>query len=495
MTFSSNNSNPLPLQQSKIVPIILAGGIGSRLWPLSRENHPKPFIRLDNQSLIQKTYLRAVSIAGVTEVVTVTNRDLFFYTKDEYNEVQAESVSHAFILEPFGRNSAAAIALAGQYVKEKHGNDAILLILPADQLIDKPDAFKKAVDQAVTLALEGKLLTFGIKPDSPNTGYGYIEAENNSVRRFIEKPHLEQAKEYLAAGHYFWNSGMFCMRTHDILDEMDLHCPAISSGSHHCIKNAKISKGENWIQIEIQGQDFNKIEDISIDYAIFEKSNKVAVVPCDIGWSDIGSWSEFGQLYPSDKDGNHILGETALEAVQNCIIHSEERLVAGIGLNNIIIADTSDAVLVADRRYVQDVRKIVKQLKNREHKSYKHFPTVHRPWGTYTILQEGDGFKLKRIEVKPGAALSLQSHQHRSEHWIVVEGIAKITNGDQITMLEHNQSTYIPVGNKHRLENPGNDLLVLIEVQCGTYLGEDDIVRYEDKYKRIERAEDNTCLA
>ena len=470
--------------------MILAGGVGSRLWPLSREAHPKPFIRLnDGLSLIQKTLLRAAAIDHVPEVITVTNRELFFYTKDDYEAVVSGEIFHTFLLEPFGRNSSAAIGLAAHHVKEKYGDNSILLILPADHLIDNQSAFSEAVQQAIILAEQGRLVTFGIKPNAPKTGYGYIETENNEeksnkVKRFVEKPDLELAKQYLAAGNYFWNSGMFCMAAGTILEEMDQLCTDIATQTRVCLQTTNCYENDNWLQLEIKSSAFEPVRDISIDYAVFEKSDKVAVVPCDIGWSDIGSWIEFGELHAKDQANNHVYGEAVLEDVQNSIVHAGQRLVTGLGLEDLIIADTQDALLVAHRDRAQDVRKIVKTLQAKQHPSYKYFPTVHRPWGSYTVLQEDPSFKLKRIEVKTGAALSLQSHKYRSEHWVVVSGTARITNGDQIFDLESNQSTYIPVGNKHRLENKGKEVLVVIEVQCGSYLGEDDIVRYEDAYGR-----------
>jgi len=477
------------LKNPKIIPVILAGGVGSRLWPLSREAHPKPFIKLDDgESLIQKAYLRALDIPGVEEVLTVTNRDLFFYTKDEYEQagVQTGGIFNSFILEPFGRSSSAAIGLAAHYVKQKYGDDCILLIFPADHLIQNQAAFLLAINQAIELACQENLLvTFGIQPDSPQTGYGYIHAEGCWVKSFVEKPDLETAKEYLAQGNYFWNSGMFCLKVNLILQEMENFCPEILTGTLNCLKNASVSNGKNWSQLEISEQSFKTIPEISIDYAVFEKSKNIGIIACDIGWSDIGSWIEFGALHPRDKNNNHVFGQALLEKTKNCIVHGENnRFIATLGLNNLIIADTPDALLIADQSEAQNIKNIVSILKAKNHPSYKLFPTVHRPWGSYTVLQESEFFKLKRIEVKPGAALSLQSHAHRSEHWIVVQGEARVTNGDQILNLTANQSTYIPIGFKHRLENPENNLLVLIEVQCGDYLGEDDIVRYQDQYGR-----------
>ncbi len=480
-----------PLNQQKtILPVILAGGVGSRLWPLSRATHPKPFIKLDDgQSLIQKTYLRACDIENVKEIITVTNRELFFYTKDEYADIASSNLHQSFLLEPFGRNSTAAIATAAHYAKQKYQDDCLLLILPADHLIDNQASFIQAVMQACDLASEDKLVTFGIKPDAPKTSFGYIEADGVSVKRFVEKPDAETAQTYLDSGNFFWNSGMFCMSARVILTEMQSLCPDIASNALKSLENAENSTGAGWSQAELNAEYFEKIEDISIDYSIFEKSENVVMVPCDIGWSDIGSWNEFGALHPQDAAGNHICGEVMLDDVTNCIVHSESRLVAGLGLDNLIIADTVDALLIAHKDSAQDVRKIVGKLKANGNSRYQLFPTVHRPWGTYTVLLEGEGFKLKRIEVKPGGRLSLQSHKHRNEHWVIVSGIAKITNGDKILELNYNQSTYIPVGNKHRLENTTEEMLTLIEVQCGNYLGEDDIIRYEDTYGRVACSE------
>lgn len=469
-----------------VLPVILSGGVGSRLWPLSRESHPKPFIKLsDNQSLIQKAYSRVASIVGAgKEILTVTNRELFFYTKDEYDELKEFDVFNSFILEPFGRNSAAAIALAAHYAQHKYGEDCVLVVLPADHLIENQDLFIQAVEKAVAMAQQDKLVTFGIKPTCPHTGYGYIEANGHDVLRFVEKPDLDAAMQYLNAGTFFWNAGMFCMKPKTILSEMRMYCEALVDETKKCFINAQKTEAVNLSQIEISAQDFDKVDDISIDYAVFEKSENVAVVPCDIGWSDIGSWIEFGQIHPKDCDNNHIYGEAVLENTKNCIIHSEQRLVAGVGLENLIISDTQDALLVAHRDHAQEVRKITKTLKAKNHDAYNLFPMMHRPWGSYTTLMQGAGFKIKKIEVKPEAELSLQSHKHRSEHWVVVSGIASVVNGEQMLTLKHNQSTYIPAGHKHKLINSGQEPLVLIEVQCGSYLEEDDIVRYSDIYGR-----------
>lgn len=471
----------------KLIPTILCGGAGSRLWPVSRELHPKPFIRLaDGQSLLQKAWLRGAMQPGVSEILTVTNRELFFKTRDEYAEVTAgKDCFNSFILEPFGRNTAAAVAAAALHVANAHGPNALLLVLAADHLIvDKP-AFAAAVVTAVELAEQGKLVTFGIQPQAPETGYGYIEADGNVVRRFVEKPKLEQAKEYVASGRYLWNSGMFCFAAGTVLREMEQHCSEILAAARHCMDQSHRAEGSNFSQIELQPEAFAKVPDDSIDYALMEKAKGVAVVPCNVGWSDIGSWRAMGELTDADENGNRIEGKALLHDVSDCYIRSDERLVGAVGLKDIIVVDTPDALLIADGKRAQDVKHLYARLKAQGHEAYKLHRTVHRPWGTYTVLEEGPRFKIKRIVVKPGASLSLQMHHHRSEHWIVVSGMAKVVNGTKELFVSTNESTFIPAGHQHRLENPGVLELVMIEVQSGEYLGEDDIVRFQDNYGRV----------
>jgi len=472
----------------KLIPTILCGGAGSRLWPVSRELHPKPFIRLaDGQSLLQKAWLRGVALPDVAETLTVTNRELFFKTEDEYREVagtQYKDLANSFILEPFGRNTAPAIAAAALQVAASHGEDTLLLVLAADHLITDQPAFAQAVAQAMRLAAQGKLVTFGIQPEAPETGYGYIEADGNTVLRFVEKPSPEKAQEYVESGNYLWNSGMFCFSAVTMLREMQLHCPNILAATRACLEQSRRAQGKSYTQIELDPETFGRVPDDSIDYAVMEKSKNVAVVPCSIGWSDIGSWSALGDLTAPDAQGNRIEGEVILHDVSNCYIQSNQRIVGAIGINNLIIIDTPDAVLVADRNRVQDVKLLYTRLKAQGHETHRLHTTVHRPWGTYTVLEEGPHFKIKRIVVKPAASLSLQMHHHRSEHWIVVSGMANVVNGDQEIFVNTNESTYIPAGHKHRLENPGVVDLVMIEVQSGEYLGEDDIVRFDDIYGR-----------
>jgi mannose-1-phosphate guanylyltransferase / mannose-6-phosphate isomerase len=468
-----------------LLPIILCGGAGSRLWPVSRESHPKPFIRLaDGESLLQKAFLRAVALPGVKEVLTVTNRDLFFKTEDDFREVNAKAHATSFILEPFGRNTAAAIATAALHTAKVHGEQTVMLVLAADHLIADQAAFATAVEAAQTLALAGKVVTFGVHPLTPETGYGYIEADGDKVVRFVEKPSLEKAREYLASGRFVWNSGMFCFTAGTILKEMQQHCPEILGAAAACMENSPSAEGKDGAQVRLEPASFGAVPELSFDYAVMEKCEHAAVVRCDIGWTDVGSWTALSDLSPADASGNRVEGEALLLDVQNCYLRGGDRLIGAVGVNDLIVIDTPDALLIANRERAQDVKQIFAELKSRGHETYKVHRTVHRPWGTYSVLLEGPRFKIKRIEVKPGASLSLQMHHHRNEHWVVVSGMAKVVNGEQTFFVSTNQSTYIPAGHKHRLENPGVVELVMIEVQSGEYLGEDDIVRFEDIYGR-----------
>lgn len=470
-----------------LIPIILSGGAGTRLWPVSRESHPKPFMKLpDGQSLLQKTFARAAALDGVGEVLTITNREHYFKSRDEYQSAKKSfpGVTDTFLLEPFGRNTAAAIVLGAMSVAEAHGGDALMLVLPADHLIDDQAAFAAAVKQAAGLAEQGNLVTFGIVPDAPETGFGYIEADGQVVKRFVEKPSYEAAQEYVDSGRYLWNSGMFCFKAGTVLEQFKIHAPAIYEHALPCWEATRNKTQGNMPMMEIDPESFAAIPENSIDYAVMEKSDVVMVVPGRFGWSDIGSWNAISDLTIPDDAGNRVVGEAVLVDVGNSFIQSEGRMVAAIGLDNLLIIDTPDALLVADRARAQDVKKVVQQLKLMNHDSHKLHRTVARPWGTYTVLEEGKNFKIKRIVVKPGAALSLQMHYHRSEHWVVVSGTASIVNNDKNMLVRTNESTYIPAGHKHRLENPGLTDLIMIEVQSGEYLGEDDIVRFDDVYGR-----------
>ncbi len=440
----------------------------------------------DGQSLLQKTFSRAAALGGVSEVLTITNREYYFKSRDEYQPVRKNlpSVADTFLLEPFGRNTAAAIALGALKVAAEQGDEAVLLVLPADHLIEDHGAFATAVKQAEDFAKSGRLVTFGIVPGAPETGFGYIEAEGHVVKRFVEKPSYETALEYVSSGRYLWNSGMFCFKAGAILEQLKLHAPEIYQHAQQCWEATRAANPNNTAMVEIDPETFSAIPENSIDYAVMEKSDKVDVVPGSFGWSDIGSWNAISELSVPDNAGNRVIGEAVLVDVGNSFIQSDGRMVAAIGLDNIMIVDTPDALLVADRGHAQDVKKVVQQLKLMNHDSHKLHRTVARPWGAYTVLEESPNFKIKRIVVKPGAALSLQMHYHRSEHWVVVSGTASIVNDDKEMLVRTNESTYIPAGHKHRLVNPGLTDLVMIEVQSGEYLGEDDIVRFDDVYGR-----------
>jgi mannose-1-phosphate guanylyltransferase len=485
---------------ARLIPVIISGGAGTRLWPVSREAHPKPFMKLaDGQSLLKKTFLRALALSDVNEVLTVTSRETYFQTEDEYrgSNVTDERIATRYVLEPFGRNTAPAITAAALCLQDTFGPTATMLVLPADHVIADQDAFAGAVAMAIKLAQCGNLVTFGIKPDCPETGFGYIETgtmlesaagvsgpEGFSVKRFVEKPSIEVAEQYVASPRFLWNSGMFCFMVGAFLEEMRSHAPEVVESVQACLRASRSVSGDRTSVIELEASSFGDVPDISIDYALMEKSPKVAVVACRIGWSDVGSWSAVAGLSKEDRCGNRVTGEALLHDVANCYIQSGGRVVGAVGVENLIIVDTPDALLVADRSRAQDVKFIAQKLKQSGHAAYKAHRQVHRPWGTYTVIEEGSRFKIKRIVVKPGASLSLQMHHHRSEHWIVVSGTARVVNGTSDLLVATNESTFIPAGHRHRVANPGVVSLVMIEVQSGDYLGEDDIVRFEDSYGR-----------
>jgi mannose-1-phosphate guanylyltransferase/mannose-6-phosphate isomerase len=471
-----------------LIPVILSGGAGTRLWPISREAHPKPFMRLpDGEGLLQKTLKRSAQLAGVSKVLTITNRDYYFHTRDEYAEMElGHAVDFTYILEPCGRNTAPAIAMAALVLQQYE--DAMMLVLPADHMIEKQQAFATAVASAVDLAQQDYLVTFGIQPNTPETGYGYIkkgkvldkQQHTYAVASFVEKPNLATANEYLESGDYLWNSGMFCFKPDAYLRALEASAPEMYAAVIACWEASE----KNVQPTELNADCFSTIPADSIDYAVMEKADAVAVVACDIGWSDVGSWDAISALSPADDLGNRMVGGAMMINTRNTYIHSEDRLVATLGVEDLIIVDTPDALLISDRDHVQDVKKIVEKLKADGNEIFRYHRTVHRPWGTYTTLEEGYRFKIKRIVVKPGSSLSLQMHHHRNEHWIVVSGTAEVVNGEESFLLHTNHSTYIPAGHQHRLSNPGICDLVMIEVQSGEYLGEDDIVRFEDVYGR-----------
>jgi mannose-1-phosphate guanylyltransferase/mannose-6-phosphate isomerase len=469
----------------KLIPTILCGGAGARLWPVSREMHPKPFMRVDGtQSLLQQTCLRAARLPGVAEVLTVANRELYFKIQDEYRELGDALPPLAYLLETEGRNTAPAVAAAALRVAGTHGEDALMLVLPADHLVSDQPAFEAAVGEAVSAAQGGRIVTFGIRPDAPETAYGYIEFDGARVLGFVEKPPLEKARACVASGRYLWNAGMFCFTAGAMLREMRRHCPDIVAGAAEALEHARVEHGAAGRALALDPERFARMRAVSVDYAVMEKSTELAVVPCSFGWSDVGSWDALSARVKPDAAGNRVEGEALLHDVSNCYIRSEGRLIGAVGVDNLVVIDTPDALLIADRARAQDVKNLYAELKAAGHASHRVHRTVYRPWGTYTVLEEGKGFKIKRVEMKPGAALSLQLHHHRSEHWVVVSGTARVVNGERELTVQPNESTFIPAGVKHRLANPGAIDLVLIEVQSGDYLGEDDIVRFEDNYGR-----------
>ncbi|WP_137971767.1 mannose-1-phosphate guanylyltransferase/mannose-6-phosphate isomerase [Pseudomonas sp. F(2018)] len=474
-----------------LIPCIIAGGAGTRLWPISREARPKPFMRLpDGESLLQKTFLRAARLQGVERLMTVTNRELLFSTQDDYRAVNTGALALDFLLEPCGRNTAPAIAIAALHAQNQYGDDCQLLILPADHLIQDETAFAGAVAQARRLAAAGHLVTFGIQLTRAETGYGYIEAgaalgtDGLQVARFVEKPDASTAQQYLDSGRYLWNAGMFCLQVDTLLRELERYAPDVLDIARSSLDASPLLQGSGCLQRELPLEHFGKAPDISIDYALMERSSQVAVVPCSLGWNDIGSWQTLRELLPSDDAGNQVRGEAILHEVSNCYIDSPDRLIGAVGVHNLIVVDTPDALLIADAERSQDVKHIALELKKQGHETYRLHRTVNRPWGTYSVIEEGPRFKIKRIVVCPGASLSLQMHHHRSEHWVVVSGMARVINGERDFLLDTNESTFIPAGHSHRLSNPGVIDLVMIEVQSGEYLGEDDIVRFEDIYGR-----------
>ena len=466
-----------------LIPIILSGGAGTRLWPVSREAHPKPFMRIaGGKSLLTQTFDRALAVSNHMAPLIVTNRDYYFLSRDD---LAAQDVQGRYLLEPSGRNTTPAIAMAALWAYSQK-KDACLLVMPADHLIKDTPTFYAAVQQAQTLARDGYLVLFGVRPTGPETGFGYIEMGSavtpyaNAVARFVEKPNAVTAAQYLAQGNYVWNSGMFCFTAETIIKALQEHHPKLLDAARAV-----------WAETKIDGNkmdlpdSFNDLENISIDYAVMEKAHNIAVIPGNFDWSDIGAWSAVADACSADSQGNTVSGDNIIIDSRNTHIENNDRLVAAIGLDDLLIIDTPDALLVAHKSKSQEVKQVVSQLKASQHAAHKHHKTVSRPWGTYTVLEESPGFKIKRIVVRPGASLSLQMHHHRSEHWVVVTGVAEVQNGEQLIVLNANQSTYIPAGSKHRLSNLGETDLSLIEVQCGHYLGEDDIVRFDDVYGRV----------
>jgi mannose-1-phosphate guanylyltransferase/mannose-6-phosphate isomerase len=471
-----------------LIPVILSGGAGTRLWPLSRELYPKQLLALTGErTMIQETALRLVGLSAGAPVV-VCNEAHRFLVAEQLRQLGIEP--QAVVLEPVGRNTAPAIALAAHAALKAAGptadTDPLLLILPADHVIRDVGAFQKAVHVALGAAQrEGRLVSFGVVPTAPETGYGYIQRGSASgalfqIARFVEKPSAALASEFLASGDYYWNSGMFLFGARRYLEELERLAPEIARACAEAFTAAKADLDFTRVDKRL----FEACPADSIDYAVMEKTSDAVVVPMSAGWSDVGSWAALYQASEADARGNVLRGDVICEASQGCYLYSESRLVAAVGLKNHVVVETKDAVLVAPRDRVQDVKKLVFKLKEQGRYEHSLHREVFRPWGSYDSIENGPRFQVKRLKVKPGAVLSLQLHHHRAEHWIVVSGTARITRGDEVFLLEENQSTYIPIGVRHRIENPGKIPLHIIEVQSGSYLGEDDIVRLEDHYGR-----------
>lgn len=453
--------------------VILCGGSGTRLWPISRTLFPKQFVQLfGKESLYQKTIKRNQKIADSFSIVI--NQEQYFLGLDQINDLKIKNERN-FILEPVGRNTAPAIAIAALAAKPEE----VLLIVPSDHLIEKQDAYEDAVKKAVEFASQDKLVTFGIKPTYAETGYGYIEANGFEVKSFKEKPSLEVAKQYLQAGNYFWNSGMFCFKAKVFLEELKKNAPDVYEQSLNTFKNARTDS-----VLRLNLEDMKAIRSESIDYAVMEKSNQVKVIPSDIGWSDLGSFDSLYEALPKDKNGNTVAENVIHLGSKNNLIIGDKRLISTIDVEDLMIVDTSDALVISKKGSTQKVKDLVAEVKKKSQEMTEVHTTAHRPWGTYTILDDSKGYKVKQIVVHSGAKLSLQYHHHRSEHWIVVSGTATVTIGEKTFELKQNESTYIPKEAHHRLANMHKEDLILIEAQVGPYLGEDDIVRIQDDYKR-----------
>jgi mannose-1-phosphate guanylyltransferase len=467
---------------TNIKTVVMAGGSGSRLWPLSRSLYPKQFLPLaDNQTMLQATLSRVRGLS-VAEPLLICNEEHRFIAAEQ---IRQQGVKAEILLEPVGRNTAPAIALAALAARAKC-DDQLLLVLAADHVIQNESEFRAVVSRAQPLAEAGQLVTFGIVATGPETGYGYIrrgaeQGAGYAVAEFVEKPDLERAKGYVASGEYYWNSGMFLFKASRYVEELAKFRPDILEACKEALSETK----PDMDFVRINEHAFAACPDESVDYAVMEKTDSAVVVPLDAGWSDVGAWSSLWEVTAKDADGNAVRGDVMTYNIQDCLVHSTNKLVATVGLKDVVIVETKDAVLVADKNQVQDVKKIVEQLKAEGRTEHQLHREVYRPWGKYDSIDNGERYQVKRITVKPGAKLSVQMHHHRAEHWIVVSGTATVRRNDEEMLVTENESVYLPVGSVHSLHNPGKIPLELIEVQSGPYLGEDDIVRYEDLYGRV----------
>tara|TARA_R110001599_G_scaffold60939_3_gene169262 strand:+ start:27333 stop:28772 length:1440 start_codon:yes stop_codon:yes gene_type:complete len=474
---------------SSITPVILSGGSGSRLWPMSRAGYPKQFLSLiDDDSMLQAT-IKRVKGEMFSAPLLVCNEEHRFIVAEQLRHI--DCTAKDIILEPVGRNTAPAVAVAALRLAEENP-EALMLVMPSDHVIQDEAAFNNAVNRAAQAANEGALVTFGITPGAPETGYGYIKYAElwkshegvHSVAKFVEKPDLATAQAYVEDGHYLWNSGIFLFTAKAYLNELEGSNPDMVKAAKQALEGSE--KDLTFCRLAMDA--FAASPSDSIDYAVMEKTTHAAVVPVEMGWSDLGAWSALWDIQPKDENGNATHGDVLLHDTRNSYVHADHRLIAVAGLENVIVVATDDAVLVADRNNAQDVKQLVEQLKAQGRDEHSLHTTVHRPWGCYQGIDLAERYQVKRITVKPGAKLSLQMHYHRAEHWIVASGTARVTCGEKEFLLRENESTYIPMGETHRLENPGKVPLQLIEVQSGSYLGEDDIVRFEDGYGRAPEA-------
>lgn len=464
-----------------IVPVILSGGSGSRLWPLSRELFPKQFLPLvGEETMLQSTLTRLAGLPELAAPLVVCNEEHRFLVAEQLRALEVDAAT--IILEPVGRNTAPAVAVAALQALSG-GDDPLLLILPADHVIRDPAALREAITTLLPLAADGKLATLGIVPTAPETGYGYIKGGKggvSAVERFVEKPDRATAERYLASGDYYWNSGMFFFRASRVVAELERHAPDILASCRKALQGSR----RDCDFIRLDSELFSGCRSDSFDYAVMEKTDAAVVMPLAAGWSDVGSWAALWEVGERDESGNVKHGDVMVRDSHDCYLHAGQRLVAAVGVRDLVVVETADAVLVVPRERAQEVKQIVEELKATQRCEALLNRRVHRPWGSYIGIDCEDRFQVKRITVNPGARLSLQKHHHRAEHWIVVKGTAQITCGEKSFVLGENQSTYIPLGEVHRLENPGVIPLELIEVQSGSYLGEDDIVRFDDQYGR-----------